>query len=549
MTALRMLAWELVARQRWLFWPWVAFLALISLVCGLLPPALRDEGLGVSLAVLLIGPALGILVGLTPGFDGRLEDRASIFPVRLFTLPVSSLALAGVPLLLGTLVIMTAWLLCATCVLRPCGTVVPLVWPALGWAVVLAWCQALAWSPFRLPWLRLVVMGVATLVLVFALVLLQKVDVSQDEARMTVGLTVLLLGAYGVAVRGVERARHGAGRGEPARQEAVGLGVSAGPVRPFSSALRAQLWLEWRLNRWGILFLTVLNLVWTVALTQLNLMALRIFLAAEDQAPWPWLMEASEQVGLGWLCVPSLALAPLILGLSLGVDMGRMTPHAYRLTLPPSFATLPLDTARLARGKVIFAAPVMLASWMLAACTALVWAALTGQFGDMADHLVAVTGSPRSALALLAAGFLLAVVVSWSWLLRDLWAALAGWFFLMWLPPALRVATYLAGLFCVKWWFARPEVRPLLLGLVLMALALKVAAAVWVVWRTRRQGLLRDRLLAGAVIGWMALATLSAGLVCWLADGPAALFGGVVLLVPLARPLALPLALARNRHR
>jgi hypothetical protein len=146
-------------------------------------------------------------------------------------------------------------------------------------------------------------------------------------------------------------------------------------------------------------------------------------------------------------------------------------------------------------------------------------------------------------------GFVLAVLASWLWVLSELWVGLGGWASLVWVPLALGFVTCVAPLSVIHWWQAWPQARPLLIALALAALVLRVGAVTWVIRRTRRQGLVRDRVLAAAVAGWLGLAALSAGLVCWLAGGGAAMFAGVVLLLPLARPLAMPLALAHNRHR
>src|SRR5690349_7984934 len=104
MAAWRMLTWELLARQRWLFGLCAVYLALVALVCPVLPAEVRTHNLGWSLLILQIGPGLFVVAGLAHGFEGRLESRRSLFPGRLFILPVPSVVLAGPPLLLGTVV-------------------------------------------------------------------------------------------------------------------------------------------------------------------------------------------------------------------------------------------------------------------------------------------------------------------------------------------------------------------------------------------------------------------------------------------------------------
>jgi hypothetical protein len=543
MSAWRMLTWELIARNRWLFWPAVAFLALVSVVCPLLPASLRPQELGMTVCFLLIPSGMIFLAALAHGFEGRLEGRESIFPARLFTLPVSTIGLTGPPLVLGTVTVVTTWLLLAGCVLRPCGFDADLAWPAAYAAAILAWIQALAWMPFRLPGLRLIVTAVVLFVLMLSPILLR--IAAAGEASLAAGLAVLVLPAYLLATVGVSWARHGAGQVQPAEVEAAVVPGASEEIKPFSSSLQAQLWLEWRINRWGILFLTVLYLTQSLPLAQMIRVGLH-----SDHMPWmlPWLVEVAERVGEGWLCVPAMFLiGPVMVAQSLGPEMGRMTPH-HKKTLPAFFAALPVDVTGVLRGKLVFAGLFLLASWTLAAAVAMTWALLNGLLGEMAERLVTLTGSAPAALAVVAVGFLAGVLVNGLWMVRDAWAVLAGWRSLVWLPLTLGFGTWLVAASVVHRWLTWPEARPVLVTLAFVGLLLKVAAVAWVVGHTRRQGLLRDGVLAGLIAGWLVLAVVVGGLVCWLVGGGAAAFAGVVLMLPLARPLAMPLALAHNRH-
>jgi hypothetical protein len=77
----------------------------------------------------------------------------------------------------------------------------------------------------------------------------------------------------------------------------------------------------------------------------------------------------------------------------------------------------------------------------------------------------------------------------------------------------------------------------------------KVLALVYVV-----RGLLRERLLSGrficrAAAAWLVLTGLLLAAAAWLGAAEPMLFVFIALLVPLAGPLAAPLALEHNRHR
>ncbi len=93
----------------------------------------------------------------TFGFAGDLAGRRSIYPARMFTLPVTTQALAGWPMLFGTAAMASLWLVTALFVRWSWGLDLPLIWPALLGAVFLAWTQVLTWTAYGLPGLRIVV--------------------------------------------------------------------------------------------------------------------------------------------------------------------------------------------------------------------------------------------------------------------------------------------------------------------------------------------------------------------------------------------------------
>ena len=91
------------------------------------------------------------------GLTGDLAARQSMYPARMFTLPVTTAALAGWPMLYGTAAMAILWLATALLARWPWGIEVPLVWPALLAAVFLAWTQVLMWMPYGLRGLRVIV--------------------------------------------------------------------------------------------------------------------------------------------------------------------------------------------------------------------------------------------------------------------------------------------------------------------------------------------------------------------------------------------------------
>src|SRR5437879_9351389 len=91
------------------------------------------------------------------GFSGDLAARHSMYPARMFTLPVTNAALVGWPMLDGTATMAILWLAARLFAVWPSGIEIPLIWPALLAAALLAWTQALTWMPYGLPGIRLIV--------------------------------------------------------------------------------------------------------------------------------------------------------------------------------------------------------------------------------------------------------------------------------------------------------------------------------------------------------------------------------------------------------
>src|SRR5256885_2683772 len=85
------------------------------------------------------------------GFAGDLAGRQSIYPARMFTLPVTTAALAGWPMLYGTAAAAILWLAARLLAVWPAGTGIPGMWPAPLGADPPARKPAPAWMADRLP--------------------------------------------------------------------------------------------------------------------------------------------------------------------------------------------------------------------------------------------------------------------------------------------------------------------------------------------------------------------------------------------------------------
>ena len=145
MTAAAAIAWEFRRRHRW---GWIALgtylfvLAVIKLaivVSGRSITFSSGEAFAFSVMVPITTTFIYFLAVFTFGLSGDIAARQSMYPSRMFSLPLTTNALAGLPMLYGTLAIAALWAALRLIALWPSGFKVPVVWPALMAASLLAW--------------------------------------------------------------------------------------------------------------------------------------------------------------------------------------------------------------------------------------------------------------------------------------------------------------------------------------------------------------------------------------------------------------------------
>jgi hypothetical protein len=292
----------------------------------------------------------------------RIEACESGFPRRLRHLPLPTLALAGWPMLWGSATIVLVWLVLALGALRPCGYDVPLGWPGLLLAVSLAWLQAIIWTPFPLPWVRVVLFFPVASVLVFVPMALLPFGVSAMFGYIL--LAVLLPAAYLTAIHGVSRARRGENEHWSKPAWLPSPRTAMWPRPPFTSAERAQLWFEWR--RCGLAFLLVAgsSLLWFPVVFSVVL-------------PYAGLPTAAAIVfifllGLAAMCGPLVGKLP-----------GKEQTRAVSSFL----ATRPLSDGALLRAKFKAAALSTLAGWAVLGIGLLLWMLLGDHGAEMVKEL------------------------------------------------------------------------------------------------------------------------------------------------------------------
>src|SRR5262245_26479302 len=262
------IAWELGRRLRLGLIALAVYALVVAAIMLLLGRPFDVERSGEDFAALVAVPVtttfMFFLGVFSFGFAGDLAARESIYPARMFTLPVTTRALAGWPMFYGAAAMMVL-LLSASRFLRwqtagglgsfklqPWGVEVPMLWPAFLGAVFLAWTQALTWMPYGLRGLRMIV-TVLWLISLDAIVFVA-VEFEVSEPRLIAFLAPQLPLAYLAACFAVARARRGDvpdWRGVSARLSRV-FDVTPRRRDHFLSPARAQAWFEWRRHGWSL---------------------------------------------------------------------------------------------------------------------------------------------------------------------------------------------------------------------------------------------------------------------------------------------------------
>jgi hypothetical protein len=519
-----------------------AYLFVVALIKFLIvepgEPVLADS---VRFAALVSVPLTATFVYLLAvfsfGFAGDLAARPSMYPARMFTLPVTNAALVGWPMLYGTVAMAILWLAARLCAVWPSGIEIPLIWPALLAAALLAWTQALTWMPYGLPGIRLIVAALCLAAL--DTVVLLAIHFKAGEPRMVAILAPQVPLAYLVARFAVARARRGEvpdWRGlfaRPARTAVLSRGRDH-----FASPARAQAWFEWRQHGGSLPALVGLLLPFELALLWL----------AKDAPAFVF-----EILFLALITPPFMAAFT-------AWTVSQPNPQVRDShSVPPFIATRPLTSAELIAAKLKMAMWSTLAAWLvvlLAMWLALegsgTWSVVTERVRRMNDAI----GTPRAAtvVLLILAGFILA---TWKQLVQSLHIGLTGreWIVKGSVLLALTFLILLGPI--VEWIVDTPSAQRALWNALPLTLAglvgLKMSAAAWIATRLDRSRLLGARALVLGAACWVLAVLAVYGVLVWFFSTPfiaryeLALIA--ILVVPLARIAAAPLALAWNRHR
>ncbi|HET6315784.1 MAG TPA: hypothetical protein VFG86_04955, partial [Chloroflexota bacterium] len=343
------IAWEFRQRHRWGLIGLISYLIVLASIKVLvaaagLPIHLDSpESFGFVVMLPISATFTYFLALFSFGLSGDLVARQSTYPARMFTLPVTTAALAGWPMLFGSAALALLWLVTRLCALWPSGIAVPLIWPAFLAAALLAWTQALTWLPYGLPGLRVIV-TVLWLAVIDSVVLLA-LNYNAREPVMLAILAPQVPLAYFAARFAVARARRGDvpdWRGIFAR---IGQLANVPNRRDhFPSPASAQLWFEWRRHGRSLPALLGIVLPFELAL---------LFVAGDTPA-------------LVFSILLGVLLTPVFLAVFAAATVRKANPYggdSYGVT--PFMATRPLSSAALIAAKLKATLGSTLAAWLL----------------------------------------------------------------------------------------------------------------------------------------------------------------------------------------
>jgi hypothetical protein len=529
------LGWELWAKHRW---GW-SVIAAGALAAAVLVRILSDDTaqiIGVVAMVAMIGVYLYVM-SIFVYAETSLSSKAAGFPARLFTLPMRTGWLVAWPMIFGMVSVILLWIWLIGLVLLPCHLARELDWwPGLMLATYLAVFQTICWTLVKVPLIRLIlaILILPSVAMIGGLVWATK-HLEITKAQATLGLAGFIGVAYLLAVVGVARERRGdriswAWIGRLLQRAAPSLAFKR---KPFSSPLAAQRWLEIRRHAWLLpafvgFFLAML--FWAMALP----------LSATEVA-----QVVAAMVGF-----------PIMLAFFCGFGMGKTSFWARDLRLTSFIATRPLSAAALGAAKLRAAAIAAVATWALILLLFPLWTALSENAAIVRELFNTLFGSqPAWKLGLLAPLILAGLIgMTWLQLVGGMCLSLSGRFWVVNAIVLIYLVIVAALIALFVWSGSHPQfVETLItvlwwLGGSLGLLKLAATARMW----SRINEADRGRLVSLSVSWAVVAACLLMPLYALIPDNPVpthliALY--VLLALPLNRLLALPAAVAWNRHR
>jgi hypothetical protein len=495
--------------------------------------------------------ALAVLLNGLIFSPADLGAKGSVFPSHMLVLPLRTRALVGWPMLYGAVLNCILWMLLASLVLIPAKIPLPLLLPAAILMAVTAWIQAISWSPFPSPFVRIPVLLLAIFPTA-ALGSWRAFDPSSPHVYWlaTAGSLAWMLAAYGFGVTGLSRARKGNAwywsgwHALSLRRAWLSGNLKSRPA--FRSPAAAALWFECRR---GILFLPVtFAMVVIPLLVEVSLQALGL--------------ERSEGLMLGplgvvppaALLIGALVFTAFVFSALAGANMAK--PDLWsKEELTTFFAARPATTGQIVARKMKAAAVSAAIGWAMVVSVIAVWIIL--ESSSLNPHKSQVYQWLREASQEEIALALVAAIALWPLMWRAMTVAMfPSMIGRKWISTALGFALGLAvfampGL--VGWVFKDLERRERFVTYLPWMLAafvvLKLTTAAVIGLSLDRLGLLTRRDLARAAALWLSVTALVFATISFFTAWSWYTAAAAILIVPMARIGAAPLALHWNRCR
>ena len=206
------IAWELWSRNRWATATVAVAIPFLAIV--------NSSWLGEwfrMVEVLLFFFSMTTLVWTFCCVEPDARGKHGGFPPRAFTLPLSTIGLVAVPMLAGAFTLATVYWLWTQLLFTAWDVVVPAAMlrvQLLTLAAMLFALQAIVWSLYRFPWVRITLILAAMIGIgMLGLAGPGKDFRNMSEAAVLGTLGVITALAFGAAVAGVSRDRRGAWEG------------------------------------------------------------------------------------------------------------------------------------------------------------------------------------------------------------------------------------------------------------------------------------------------------------------------------------------------
>jgi hypothetical protein len=501
---------------------------------------------------LLMLTALLLFLAICSQTDLNPQTGRRGFPVRLFTLPLTSLQLVALPMLVGVAAFEVLGLFWQTLILRQDVD----VWQLAVIAVYIIAHQTVLWTLPGLGSLRMLVLGLLGIVII---VMMGLPTFPQEalpwwlrENFLTIWLLAIAIGGFVASWTYVARQRSGGGSGRQRTKPLTERIADMLPRRtaPFSSAAAAHFWFEWRRSGFLLPLLVGATLIVVIG-------------------PLSWYMRNDGGNTMRTL-LATLSL-PMTLALPVGKALSKPDWRSNDMFVPSFVAVRPMSNEDLVIIKMKVAGLSAATSWLLVGVFISIglglWANLDS-FNLLRVQLWTLYGRsvyPQYGLAilLLVTGFLL----TWRFLVSSLWLGLSGNKTLF----STTAIPYGFGLvFVLGFWVILPQNEKSILawtfqgfGLYLPTLvqiaAVTVAAKFWMAawaWRNAQRVHIRRYLslwMCGTAV-WIAFGLLLWAGVLQIVPSDSHQLRSLVILcallgIPFARLGLAPGSLARNRHR